>query len=191
MTFYVSFLQIQTQAVIVTCQLHRITYGRFYTMMLTVNTLNANRSRRGILNFEQRIYHSLKSKGLEQQFEHAGIYAILLDGKIVYIGKSLNMLQRMAQHYTQIAAPKEHKYKILAEATRHGHTIRFTVMYYATPNAQTTKNEIGEKEGELIRKHLPPLNYQIPTAANWRKFTVNPAAHTITLSELLERGNSD
>lgn len=49
--------------------------------------------------FEQRIYQSLKRKGLAPQFERAGIYAILLDGKIVYIGKSVNMLARMAQRY--------------------------------------------------------------------------------------------
>ena len=46
--------------------------------------------------FEQRIYQSLKRKGLAPQFERAGIYAILLDGKTVYIGKSVNMLARMA-----------------------------------------------------------------------------------------------
>ena len=50
-------------------------------------------------SFEQRIYQSLKRKGLAPKFERAGIYAILLDGKIVYIGKSVNMLARMAQHY--------------------------------------------------------------------------------------------
>ena len=46
--------------------------------------------------FEQRVYQSLKRKGLAPQFERAGIYAILLDGRIVYIGKSVNMLARMA-----------------------------------------------------------------------------------------------
>lgn len=48
------------------------------------------------LTFEQRMYQSLKHKGLAPQFEHPGIYAILLDDYIVYIGKSVNMLQRMA-----------------------------------------------------------------------------------------------
>lgn len=52
------------------------------------------------MTFEQRMYNSLKRKGLAPKFEHAGIYAILLDIEIVYIGKSVNMLQRMAQHYT-------------------------------------------------------------------------------------------
>ena len=32
--------------------------------------------------------------------------------------------------------------------------------------------EIGQKEGELIRRHLPPLNTQIPKASNWRTWEV-------------------
>lgn len=44
------------------------------------------------MTFEQRMYHSLKRKGLAAQFEHAGVYGILLDGKLVYVGKSVNML---------------------------------------------------------------------------------------------------
>lgn len=44
--------------------------------------------------FEQRIYQSLKRKGLAPQFERTGIYAILLDRKIVYIGKSVNIPTR-------------------------------------------------------------------------------------------------
>ena len=96
----------------------------------------------------------------------------------------------MAQHYTQLAASKEHKYEILAQAARRGHTIRFSVLYYAASPADAAQEEIGAKEGELIRAMRPPLNYQIPTAENWHKFTTNPAALTITISDLLERGNS-
>lgn len=54
-------------------------------------------------SFEQRIYVSLKRKGLAPQYERAGVYAILLNQKIVYIGKSHNILRRMAQHYREIA----------------------------------------------------------------------------------------
>ena len=130
---------------------------------------------------------SQKRKGLAPQFERAGIYAILLDGRIVYIGKSVNILARMAQHYAQLSRPKAHKYEILAEASRRGHRIRFCVLYAArstTPAA--IEEEIGEKEGEFIRRHLPPLNYQIPKAENWRQFTTNPAALTITLEEIVK-----
>ena len=69
-------------------------------MIWDVNILRMSQLRRVPLTFEQRMYNSLKRKGLAPKFEHAGIYAILLDREIVYIGKSVNMLQRMAQHYT-------------------------------------------------------------------------------------------
>ena len=138
-------------------------------MTQTVSTLPMNHQRRVPLSFESRMYQSLKRKGLAPQFERAGIYAILLDGKIVYIGKSVNMLARMAQHYISLASPKAHKYQILAEAARHGHHIRFCVLYAAHSAAPAAvEEEIGEKEGEYIRRHLPPLNYQIPMAENWR-----------------------
>lgn len=151
-----------------------------------------NRQKKGVsrLNFEQRMYQSLKRKGLAPQFEKAGVYAILLDGNIVYIGKSRNMLYRMAQHYTRLAVPNEHKYEVLKEATARGHRMRFCVLYHATSSDGSLEEELGAMEGTLIRKHRPPLNYQIPTAENWRKFTTNPSAKTISLSELLEKGNS-
>ena len=48
------------------------------------------------MTFEEKMYQSLKRKGLSAKFEHPGIYCILLDVTPVYIGKSLNMLRRMA-----------------------------------------------------------------------------------------------
>lgn len=121
------------------------------------------------------------------KFEHPGIYCILLDGKPVYVGKSKNMLLRMAQHYTKMAEPTDHKYRLLAEAVRLGHTIRFRVLYYAlSKDKAAIENEIGEKEGEYIRKYQTPLNYQIPKAEDWRKYDTNPQAQRITLQELLQ-----
>lgn len=92
-----------------------------------------------------------------------------------------------------LAIPKGHKYELLAEAARLGHTIRFTVLYAARNSAATPEleEEIGTKEGELIRQRRPPLNYQIPKAENWRKFTINPTARTITLPALLEQLERD
>ena len=130
------------------------------------------------VTFEERMYYSLKRKGLAEQFEHAGIYAILLDGKIVYIGKSINILKRMAQHYVGIRLQSEHKYEILAQAAQQGHQIRFRVLCY-TENIDTA-------EGELIRQYKPPLNYQIPKEENWRQYDLNPLARTITLQQLLD-----
>lgn len=73
------------------------------------------------------------------------------------------MLLRMAQHYVGISKQSEKKYQILHEARKRGCRIRFTVMYYARETEEAAiADEIGQKEGELIRKYLPPLNTWVP-----------------------------
>lgn len=140
---------------------------------------------------EQNYYFYLKRQGLAPKFERPGIYCIRLDGNIVYIGKSVNMLERMAQHYVQMNKPINHKYKILSDASELNHKIRFDVLYYANAqNKGAIREEIGKKEGELIRQYLPPLNYQIPKEENWQKYTTNPNALCITLDELIKKGIS-
>lgn len=47
-------------------------------------------------NYETNMYNFLKRKGLSVKYEHAGIYCIKIDNDIVYIGKSHNMLKRIA-----------------------------------------------------------------------------------------------
>jgi len=61
----------------------------------------------------------------------------------------------------------------LAEAQRKGHKIGFDVLYCAKSRNHTKcLNEIGEKEGEYIRKIKPALNTQIPKEENWQHFDV-------------------
>ena len=115
------------------------------------------------------------------------MYSILLDDKVVYIGKSHNILYRMAQHYAEMQLLSNHKYRVLSEARRYGHHIRFSVLYTAAAgNPKAITEEIGQKEGEYIRRYLPLLNYQIPKEENWREFNTNPRAMTITLDDLLD-----
>ena len=124
-------------------------------------------------NYETNIYNILKRKGLADKYEFAGIYCIKIDNDIVYIGKSHNMLKRVAQHYVGIKSQSELKYRILAEAQRKGHTINFDVLYYATQSGyNAVKDEIGTKEGEYIRKYKPALNTQIPKETDYRTFDV-------------------
>lgn len=47
-------------------------------------------------NYEDNVYRMLKRKGYAEKYEHAGIYCIRQNGKIVYIGKSKNMLRRIS-----------------------------------------------------------------------------------------------
>ncbi len=46
--------------------------------------------------YEENMYNWLKRKGYVDKYEHAGIYCIKIDDAIVYIGKSSNMLKRVA-----------------------------------------------------------------------------------------------
>ena len=118
-------------------------------------------------------YHYLRTnKELLDKYEHAGIYSISIDDKLVYIGKSHNMLKRIAQHIVEINRERGKKYIILAENKRHGHSINFDVIYYATNSEyDAITEEIGEKEGELIREFMPMLNTHSPDKDNWRKYT--------------------
>lgn len=124
-------------------------------------------------NYVDNMMNYLKRKGLADKYEKAGIYCIKIDDDIVYIGKSHNMLKRVAQHYVGIKSQSELKYRILAEAHRKGHTINFDVLYYATQSGYNAiKDEIGIKEGEYIRKYKPDLNTQIPKETDYHKFDV-------------------
>ena len=136
--------------------------------------------------YEDNTYNWLKSKGLAAKYEHAGIYCIKIDGKIVYIGKSANMLRRIAQHYVGIRQGNEKKYRIISEAERKGHPITFDVLYYAKSRRLVDRlAEIGEKEGEYIRKYKPILNTQIPKAEDWNKYENRTVDAREILQEIL------
>ena len=134
-----------------------------------------------------------QNQEISRKYSHPGIYSVAIGGKLVYIGKSRDMLCRLAQHifYTNnLSQTKTHKYKIFALAQLMGYEMKFDVMYVATGKSEKeVDDEIGKKEAELINKYLPPLNYQIPKMLNYHSFTVNKKANTITLLELL--GNNE
>lgn len=122
------------------------------------------------------------------KYDTAGIYAVYIEDKLVYIGKSRNMLCRLAQHifYTQnLQWTKSHKYKVFNLAQVMGYNVRFDVLYYSSTLGEESDDEIGYKEGEYIRQYLPPLNYQIPRADDYHHFTINRTAKTISLLDIL------
>ena len=132
--------------------------------------------------YETNVYQWMKRKGLANKYEHAGIYCIKLDDRIVYVGKSINMLQRIAQHYVGIKTDGERKYRIISEAQRKGHSVAFDVLYNAKATSYSLlEEELGSKEGEYIRALKPLLNFQIPKEEDWRKWETN----TMTTEEIL------
>lgn len=68
------------------------------------------------MTYQQNMYAYLKRKGYGDKYDHAGIYYISVDDRIVYIGKSHNMLRRVAEHYVGIVTKSEKKYRILSQA---------------------------------------------------------------------------
>ncbi len=130
-----------------------------------------------------------QNEEITRKYSYPGIYSISIAGRLVYIGKSRDMLCRLAQHifYTNnLQQTKTHKYRIFALARLMGYEVRFDVMYIATGKKENEiDKEIGEKEAELINRYLPPLNYQIPKMLNYKSFSVNKKANSITLMEIL------
>ncbi len=136
--------------------------------------------------YEENAYEWLKRKGLADKYEHAGIYSISIDNQLVYIGKSHNMLKRIAQHYVGIKTQSEKKYRIMAEAERKGHSITFGVLYSAKSQSYSSiTEEIGAKEGEYIRKYEPILNSQHPLTDDWRTWDVNKVNAREVLNNIL------
>ena len=137
--------------------------------------------------YVDNVREMLRRRGLAAKYEHPGIYCIKVRGQIVYIGKSKNMLERIAEHYVEIKKESEDKYRVLAEVQRQGLSIDFDVLYYAKSiNKADVINEIGEKEGELIRAYRPVLNTQIPRKENWRKWDVKEVDAREVLKLLLD-----
>ena len=111
----------------------------------------------------------IKDKGFGEKYDHAGIYCIKLNGKVVYVGQSHNMLLRIAEHILKINLPDEHKYIILNEAKDHCN-IEFDVLYNVKYDFFSDEDQqLNEKEAEYIAFFQPPLNTQIPDGkGHWK-----------------------
>lgn len=66
----------------------------------------------------------------------------------------------------------------MKQAKEQGFIIKFGVLYVSPieDNQVEIDNDIGYIEGVLIRKHMPPLNTQIPKEYDWHKYTYNRSA---------------
>lgn len=138
------------------------------------------------MSYVDNVCAMLRRRGLAPKYEHPGIYCIKLNRQIVYIGKSENMLRRIASHYVGIKEGSEKKYRILAEIQRKGTPVEFDVLYDAMGKKYAQiREEIGRKEGELIRQYRPVLNTQIPKEEDWRKWEMNTVDASEVLRDLL------
>lgn len=127
-------------------------------------------------------------EGLDRKYNYPGIYSISIGDNVVYIGKSKNMLNRVAEHISYICIPNDqNKYKVLHQAKERGLTIKFDVIKRLTAESEFDIDQtIGLWEAEAIQKYRPLLNYQIPKTENYHSFEVNRPAKYVTLDALLE-----
>lgn len=131
-----------------------------------------------------------KEDYLVEKYQHPGIYCIKMDGHIIYVGKSKDMLGRIYDHMRILVSenlPKENKYRIIRESKVKGHNISFDVLKYTTYD----EDDLGGTERDYIRELRPVLNAQIPHADNWRKWDTDKRAKYITLTQIeimIERG---
>ena len=80
-----------------------------------------------------------RNQELVEKYNHPGIYSVSIGDKLAYIGKSRDMICRLAQHifYTNnLQETKTHKYKIFALARLMGYDVRFDVMYVASGKSE-------------------------------------------------------
>lgn len=126
-----------------------------------------------------------------EKYQKPGIYCIKINDIIVYIGKSRNMLQRLADHTLEIMDGRNHKtnkYRVLYQAmTREDCKVSFDFLCSVAPgmDQETIDKILAEHEALHIDYHKPPLNYQLPKVGDPNHRNTNRKAKTITLDEIL------
>lgn len=129
----------------------------------------------------------IRMAGAADKYDHYGIYCIKVDGHIVYIGKSRNMLKRVAQHMYEISNNEKKNMYCVLRQLKATHSIAFDVLETTEEN----DDAIGIAEARAIRGYLPCLNTQIPKLENYRSFETNRHAKVITAKEIEEILDND
>jgi len=83
----------------------------------------------------------------------SGIYAITIQNRVVYIGKSTNLISRVTRHIRNaLNGHKRPKYQILNSAICDGKFVNCVVI------EECGEKELSEREEHYIIKFNPPLN---------------------------------
>jgi len=118
----------------------------------------------------------------EEKYKKAGLYTITVNGEVVYIGKSTDMQNRIANHLYHICdddlrTPGDKaKYGELRRARFLGYNIIFNVLYYSIVEepGQEQDDDIGKKEAIYINQYMPKLNRQVPSLDNYHSYKNKP-----------------
>lgn len=140
--------------------------------------------------FEERVAANMSiivDRGYKDKYDHYGIYCIKVDNKIVYVGKSRNMLKRIAQHMTEIEYNTDkNMYNVLREL-KTAHSISFDTLLVTKED----DDEMGVAEAKAIRHYQPCLNIQYPKLENYHSFEYRRLAKHITAKQVEEILDND
>lgn len=98
-----------------------------------------------------------------EKYDVPGIYAIMLDDEVVYVGKSTKMFNRWTAHQANALVPDARdyntfKYSQLRKAKQEGRKLTFTVLEFCPVCA------LDRLEAHYIKMYRPKLNRQVPRA---------------------------
>lgn len=128
-----------------------------------------------------KVMEDLVNAGLKQKYEHYGVYCIKVDGIVVYIGKSRNMLRRVAEHMVDISyRTNKNMYNVLRQLQL-THHLSFDVMQRTK---QGDDNEMGFAEAHLIHRYQPCLNIQYPDLLDYHKYRCVGQGKKITAEQV-------
>lgn len=97
------------------------------------------------------------------------IYGIYQNNVLVYVGKTINAMQRFTQHYLEIEKATEanyNKYYILKYFKDKGYEIDYKILELISNDELST---LDEREKENMRNLTPVLNSLIPSPVNFNK----------------------
>ena len=94
-----------------------------------------------------------------------GIYALVLNGRIIYIGKSINLYRRLNEHRLSILKAikkplkgySNRKYNYIASAIQHGATITYMILKHLD---NLDKKQLDKWETFFIQQHHPQFNIE-------------------------------
>lgn len=130
---------------------------------------------------------TIVNKGYKDKYDHYGIYCIKVDGKIVYVGKSRNMLKRIAQHMTDIEYNEDKNMYVVLRELKIDHSISFDTLLVTKED----DDEMGFAEARAIRHYQPCLNIQYPKLDNYHSFEYRRLAKHITAEQVLKILDND
>ena len=115
----------------------------------------------------QQMWDDTPQEMKDSYFNKSGIYGIYCDGELVYIGKSINLLQRWLMHKSHVYCPESPEYnrpiyKEIRRALKAGHKISAGVIEFC--DCPDIELQLEQEESKLIKKYVPKLNRRIPTA---------------------------